>query len=206
MTITEPIHDEQLTTAEVIADEPITTAPFVSDEELLAQNEKHMRKVAWMMKRTYELCESLVDDIVQEASIRLIALPQDRRLIPAYVRTAINNACRDALTVILRSNRREPCGLFDTDSENDEKHGTPDARESTSSDIWVDEVLSQLSPVERQVVSIYAGLFDKSIKECRRIAKLCGCTESQAKRSLESGLAKLHRLAGKGGTTWHTNF
>jgi hypothetical protein len=91
--------------------------------------------------------------------------------------------------------------LFDDDREDTDKYNTTgQGAYSPDGTLWVDEMLNQLSPVERQVISIYAGLYDDSIKECRRIAKIVGLKESQTKRSLESGLAKLRRLAGNGAT------
>jgi RNA polymerase sigma factor (sigma-70 family) len=69
----------------------------LTDEEFLKLWKKLVRYVAYTACKTYSLTFEDIEDIEQDINIRLLKLPDDRRVQEGYVRVVINNALRESL-------------------------------------------------------------------------------------------------------------
>ena len=62
--------------------------------------------------------------------------------------------------------------------------------------IFVSQALAALTAVERQVVTLYLGLENEAIKDFKKIRKIVGIGQEQAKKELAGAMAKLTRITG----------
>ena len=74
-----------------------TTENPLNDEEFLMLWQKLVFHVAKTACRTYSLPFEDIEDIEQDIRIRLLKLPNDRRVQDGYVRVVINNALRESI-------------------------------------------------------------------------------------------------------------
>ena len=162
-----------------------TVDPLSDDEAFIEQYDSHCRKVSRAIRRLYRLSREDEQDLTQTLRMKLLTISlENRRKGAGYVKMCVNNAARDELK---RHLDREDINLpafadvLDHAKARDETRG-------------IDELMSVLSPAQREIVELSLGLYTP-VRAPRTIAKAAGISIEAIEPEFTEALARMRNLS-----------
>jgi RNA polymerase sigma factor (sigma-70 family) len=159
--------------------------------------EKHIYDLAANFRVTYKLPMEDQEDLQQDLRIKLISLDQkyrgpERR---QYVKTALNNFCRDRWRrIMLYQKRNDP--MMD---KHINMQYAPDYTSEIEESHLISTLFQSISPVQKKIVQMHLGIgYPTRTENMRKIGKEVGLHEDEVRKELAMAMYKMKQLVQSG--------